>query len=1128
MRRIISLFTSLFLGLTYVVTAQPSIEVSGRITDSSGEGIPGVNIILKNSPEDQLVGTVSDVNGEYTLALPSSISDPVLEFTSVGYVTQSIPVAERRVINVSLEEFESELDEVVVIGYRSADRRSITGSISFVEAKDIEEQNIISFQDAINSRVAGVRVLTTSGRPGDAPQVYIRGISSLSSSLQPLYVVDGIPLQRVNLTTTLASEDIESFTVLKDASATVLYGSRASNGVILVRTRRSTRASEPRISALASGGVSSLSVQDPSLPGAERGIRSYWEAVRNTVAYSEARRRRNEDGENYETLYGPEGTAPDEETRNAIIEQAGEVAANGILFGAGFNAVNFAGINYNPYGTVNADGLPITPLNPDGTIIDDATLKWDTDWIAASKNRNPFNQTYHLNVQGGTPKFRYYTSGTYRTSEGEFFNSSLNRVNLRVNMEADPTPWASVGILGGYNYSEVDAPVVTGSFFNNPTQGAFVLPSYYPIYQRDPEGNLILEGDEPIADDGRDRDWVINDKRNLLSPSNPPIETELNEVINQRTLISLTPFIEVRLMKGLNLRSSFGYNDYTFSQKDIVNSEIGGAVEVQGALTNRKNRSTESTFSNKANYARTFGSHDIDALALVETYQFNISALSGTKTQVVGEELATAGPTTSLSGNSEQERIFRFGFGLTYGFRKRYYLEWGFSRDALSRFNEDFRRSNFSSVGATWIASDEPFFPKNNVLTGTRFRLSYGTVGNNEVPGGLFPAEDALDIGFNHLASPGVLKTAVVDNALTWEKTSLWNAGLDLSFLRDRITLTVEYFKRETLDLVLASPLPLSTGFSGINTNQGKTQNTGVDVTIGSVNIDNRNLVWTTDLNLGHFQNVILELPRNNIGNWEEGRSRFYIRTSEFANVDPQTGLPGWYYTQNAEISEGGYFHTQREPGSGFSALRPFVKRRVLIRDQEAPAESGLLDLQDIQNDIYLGSSLPFLSGGLSNRVTYREFSFSFTLGFEFGGILYDDTGANAAFAYSNMQPRQTTNEFLDATWKTPGQIASQPILLVGDSGFDSPTVDTRNYYSRSHINIRSVHLSYSVPQRLLNRTAAVRALLFFVTAQNVYTFSLDRDLPKAVDPTGVGLGSTFTYGARPLRLVEAGVRVNF
>ena len=883
MRRITSLFISLFFGLTYVVTAQQSIEVSGRITDGSGEGIPGVNIILKNSPEDQLVGTVSDVNGEYTLALPSSISDPVLEFTSVGYVTQSIPVASRRVINVSLEEFESELDEVVVLGYRSADRRSITGSISFVEAKDIEEQNIISFQDAINSRVAGVRVLTTSGRPGDPPQVFIRGISSLSSSLQPLYVVDGVPLQRVNLTTTLASEDIESFTVLKDASATVLYGSRASNGVVLVRTRRSTRASEPQIFASASGGVSSIAVEDPSLPGAERGVRSYWEAVRNTLAYSEARRRTNENGENYQTLYGPEGTAPDEETREKILELVGLVAADGLLFGAALNAVSFPGINYNPYGTVNADGLPITPLNADGTIIDGATLKWDTDWIAASKNRNPFNQTYHINVQGGTPKFRYYTSGTYRTSEGEFFNSSLNRVNMRVNMEADPTPWASVGVLGGYNYSEVDAPILTGASFSNPTQGAFILPSYYPIYQRDTEGNLILEGDNPIPDDGRDRDQPINNDRNLLEPSNPPIETELNEVIDQRTLISLTPFIEIRPYKGLSVRSSFGFNDYTFSQKSIVNGLIGSAVQVQGSLTNRKNRSTESTFSTKANYTRTFGSHNVDALALVETYQYNISLLSGRKTQVVGQELSTAGPTTNLSGNSEQERIFRYGFGLTYGFRKRYYLEWGFSRDALSRFNEDFRRSNFSSVGATWIASDEPFFPKNNVLTGTRFRLSYGTVGNNEVPGGLFPAEDALNIGFNHLASPGVLKTAVVDAGLTWEKTSLWNAGLDLSFLRDRITLTVEYFKRETLDLVLANPLPVSSGFSGINTNQGKTQNTGVDVTIGSVNIDKRNLVWSTNLNLGHFQNVILELPRNIIGDWEEGRSRFYVRTSEFA-----------------------------------------------------------------------------------------------------------------------------------------------------------------------------------------------------------------------------------------------------
>ena len=276
-----------------------------------------------------------------------------------------------------------------------------------------------------------------------------------------------------------------------------------------------------------------------------------------------------------------------------------------------------------------------------------------------------------------------------------------------------------------------------------------------------------------------------------------------------------------------------------------------------------------------------------------------------------------------------------------------------------------------------------------------------------------------------------MLKSSVVDQALTWEKTSLWNAGLDLSFLRDRITFTVEYFKRETVDLVLSDPLSISTGFRSVNTNQGKTQNTGVDVTIGSVNIDKRNLLWTTDLNLGHFQNVITELPENRIGNWEEGRSRFYVRTSEFANVDPQTGLPGWYYTQDTEnSSEGGNFHTQREPGSGFSALRPFVKRRILVRNQIAPAGSGLLNLSNRINDIYLGSSLPFLTGGLSNRLTYREFSVSFTLGFEFGGILYDDIGANASFAYNAMQPRQTTNEFWMRRGRPQDRLPANPYFL--------------------------------------------------------------------------------------------------
>ena len=1094
---------SLFVVCSVLSVYAQDRTVSGRVTGSDEpDGIPGANILIKGTT----MGTVTDVNGNYTLSLPAEVGAPVLIVSSVGYVTKNIPVNGRTTIDVVLKIHAEELDEVVVTAYSSEgkSRRSITGSVSTVNTKTVEDQVINSIGQALEGSVPGIRVINSDGRPGAIPTILIRGVASLSGSLSPLIVIDGVPYPAGFNMGAISPNDLESITVLKDASASVLYGSRAAGGVIMYRTRRATRATRPSLSLTYNYGVSSQAVPQYDLTNSDQHMQLSWEALRNRLAQFVV---------DTDPLYEDYvvrndrvrmidwGAMSEEEYRDIRI-QAGKLASNWDWFSSFMS-------NYNPYGTVAPGNQFVSPftvdettgdlkfvnVGEDGYVRQDAgnspadklDTKWSTDWIGALTNPVQPRRELYLSVRGGESKFRYYVAGSMLNQTGQVIRSYYDRYTGRVNLETDPVPWITLGIGSSYAWDKDANPTQGGSSRRNAVSSARFQPPTYTIYRRDAAGNYVLDQNgKLIIDDGS---FGELDEVNRGKPLFGDIltVTRLDDITGQITNVSMSPHLEVRPFKGLSLLTNFGYNYQFANFKSFWNGIVGDAAGVGGRLNESRSTVTNYTWTNTANYNRTFGIHDVSTTVGVELYDNTSSSNSGGKTSLLGPEFSLGATISGLSGSTAKERLARGFLRGEYGLLQRYFIEGGISRDASSRFLSGYRADNFWSAGLSWVVSEEPLFPRNNYLTSLRLRASYGTIGNLSIAGGLFPSRERFSI-VSQLDQPGSFRSTIFDENLEWEKSAILNLGVEMSFLRRRLSVDMEYYNKRTVDLVQAQPIARSSGYSSYNTNVGRIQNTGVDVTISSRNIQKRNFSWNSSLVLGFVRNKILALNDTLLGGygymWKAGGSRFDLYLPEFAGIDPSTGRSTWYKTDD----EGNRVKTFN--------LTEATNRRSLKN---------------------LGSALPDVSGGLNNVFSAYDFSFTVGLSFEFGGLVDGGDYQSLMNPFGGSSADNASPDLFTADrWKNPGDTGKK----VGELRlFSSDPLSDRYIYNNDYIRVRTIRLSYNFPRKWTGTAKFVRNVTVSVAANDYFTFWLSKNRPaRGFDPqasgiaAGTGLATTYAF----------------
>lgn len=857
LRRLLLCCFGLMILMSHQLIAQSKVVTGTVISSEDQTTMPGVTILIKGTQN----GTATDIDGKFSIK--ASDTD-VLVFSFIGFNTQEVPVGQQSVINITLTPKQEILDEVVIVAYGFADKKSFTGSLAEISAKSIEKRPISNVSNALAGTVAGLQTNVASGQPGSAPDIRIRGIGSVSSSSSPLFVVDGVPYDQG--ISNLNPNDIESISVLKDAASSALYGSRAANGVVIITTKKG-ESGDGKLNLSITQGVTSRAIPEYDRVSAQQYYPLMWEAYRNSLSIS--------------------GTTP--------TATANQMASDNISTLLGYNPFNVAGNQ-----VVLNDGT----LNPAASLLYD-----DFDWFEPLE-RTGRRQEFNLNYSGGNEKTNYFVSLGYLNEEGYIVNSDFDRYTARINVNTSPKTWMKTGLNISMTYSEGNnAQTGTSNAFVNPFNFARNIGPIYPVYEHDPvTGDLILDGNgNKVYDLG----FGPPARPSGASPGRHIVqETLLNKDLFKRTVVSGRSYVEATFLKDFTFRANVAADLYSYYEATYDNKIVG-----DGAPDGRASRFSSTEFTITLNqlltYRKTFNNkHNLEVLLGHESYEFLDYGFSGSRQgQIVDGNNELVNFTTTNSLTSSVAELAREGYfsRLGYDFDGKYFLSASFRRDGSSKFSEDSRWGNFFSVGASWRVETENFMENIEWVDALKVRTSYGEVGNDALPG-FFPNQGLYGLGFNNVDEPGYLQSTLSANDLQWETNSTFTAGVDFILFGDRVSGTIEYYNRKSSNLLFEVPLPLSTGVENVPQNIGAMFNKGIEIQLEGDVLKKGNFTWNLNVNASTFKNEITKLPQEEIINGTKkltvGSSIYDYWLRDYYGVDPENG-DALFRTDDFDPSEG-------------------------------------------------------------------------------------------------------------------------------------------------------------------------------------------------------------------------------
>jgi iron complex outermembrane receptor protein len=788
-------YLTAILLLLLALGAHAQQTVVGRVTDGSdGAGLPGVNILEKGTSN----GSLTDANGNYSITVPSNA---ILVFSFVGFQSQEVAVEGRTTVNVVLQVDATQLDEVVVVGYGEVKKEDLTGSVTAISARDFNKGVLTSPQDLLVGKIAGVQVTSNSGAPGSGATIRIRGGSSLSASNDPLIVIDGFPVDNkaiggsANPLASINPNDIESFTVLKDASATAIYGSRASNGVIIITTKKG-KEGKPQLSYNAN-----LSVGSPI--------------------------------EFFDVFSADE-----------YRELVAEVAASGKVSGLNASALE-------RLGNANTDWQEEVYRN---AVSHDHNIA-----VSGSINSIPYRVSYGYTNQQGTLE----TTSSKRHSLNLNLSPSFMDDNLKVNFTAKASNTKN-------NFGNTGA--VGSAVFFDPTQ---------PVYN----GNTRWGGYFAWVTDPDDPDSNPID----LAPNNPVALLELtnntstvNRILGNIQLDYRFPFLpdlRVNVNAGLDYSESDGVNNTDVRAPWATDVGEGQRIDYTG-----ENKSK--LFDVYLNYVKQLGESRIDATGGYSYQSFENSGSNFSRnwdeTKFYDSEVNEDGENVPRQYVPELTYLLSFFGRINYSLKDRYFVTLTYRTDGSSRFSEENRWGSFPAAAVAWNISNEPFMaPVNDVLSNLKVRLGYGVTGQQNIsipgsPNSSYPYLPVYQISTNTAryqfgdAFYYTLRPNAYDGNIKWEETTTYNIGLDFGFLSDRITGTIDVYKRETEDLINNIQVAAGSNFSNfLWTNVGSLENRGIELTLNARIVEATDFSWNLGFNFTHNENEITSLLRTVDPNYE-------------------------------------------------------------------------------------------------------------------------------------------------------------------------------------------------------------------------------------------------------------------
>lgn len=840
--------TLLCMLLFCIATYAQRITVSGKVT-AGGEGLPGVTVAVKGSTN----GTITSMDGDYSL---QTEPQNTLVFSFIGYETQEVPINGQKTINIEMHESSIAIDEVVIaVPYGTAKKSTFTGSASVIDKKIIAASQVSSVSKALQGTVAGLQSFSTSGQPGEDASIYIRGVGSANATTTPLYVVDGVPYD--GALSSISSQDIASVTVLKDAAAASLYGSRAANGVIMITTKQGQNGSAPTIQLSAKYGFSSRAVRDYDQLSTNDYFMLQWEALRNSYM---------DNGQSAESAA---------QTASSILA----TTATG-------------GLGINPYGTQYPQ-----PVGTDGKIVAGATPLWDDSWEDALSQDAHYTDI-SASISGGSERTKYYFSLGYLNDQGAYICSGFKRYNLRTNITTDLRKWLQVGLNVSATHSVQDYPKQDDTAIGNIVLAARSIPSFYPVYERDlTTGEYLLdENGNRIYDYGNYRKGSYNGYNFAQSMLYDKKEYK-------RDAASIRGYLQITPLEGLSYKMSLNI-DYNSRFAHFYDNPTYGKEPLTGSVEKENVRTTGLTYNNVINWNHTFNeNHDVRLMAGQEYYEYNTSNFGGSRTGVITDgyyEPDVASTLSSFYGNSDQYKLLSFFGSAEYSYQSKYFVSASVRTDGSSRFHPDHRWGTFWSFGGSWKISREKFLEEaaNDWLTNLTLRASYGAQGNDNV--GYYAYKALYEIG-SSFGESTLHASRLETPELSWETNLNLNVGLDFGFWSNRLNGTIEFFQRASKDLLFARDLVPSGGFSSIDANIGKLKNYGWEFTINGTPVLTKDWTWKLSVNATTYKNEIVELPTDvmwqSTKKWVKGGSLYGFWLYEWAGVNPENGNPQWYYT---------------------------------------------------------------------------------------------------------------------------------------------------------------------------------------------------------------------------------------
>ncbi|CAG5070237.1 TonB-dependent receptor P3 [Dyadobacter sp. CECT 9623] len=983
--------------------------IKGKITDKeNGEGLPGVNVVIKGTS----TGTTSDGTGNYTLQVPDN--GGTLVFSFVGYVGQEVEIGNRTTIDLAMESDSKALSEVVVIGYGTAKKSDLTGSVGSVKEEQLRERPAPSLNQALQGKISGVQVNVNSGRPGGRSNVRIRGFSSINSSNNPLYVVDGVMLPQGNQNQQsqaidfINPNDIVSVEVLKDASSTAIYGARGANGVIMITTRRG-KSGEGVISYGLDLSVPTAGPKKAKVLNAKEYMAVEDLAYKNMEKFDKA----GWDAGKYKT-------------HDPLVRRAQLATAHPDVF------------------TKNADGT----FSPN----------YDTDWFEES-TQHRVSQNHQLGFSGGNERTTYSLSLNYRDDQGLIKTSYLKRYSTRFSLDDQVKKWLRIGGTLSYNNQAENLVDINDAVPRQMVEDFPFLPVKYP------DGTFANNRDYPGAEGAFSSVHRLNGRRYNLN--------------TQTTLGSL--YGNVTLAKGLEFRSVLGVNiigqEVNQSQtRTLTPNELGTA---------RKENRKEIFWSweNLLTYNKTFGIHSINLLGGISWQETNISTTAiGSQnfaTDYFGFDNLGAGAVLP-SSNPYLSGASRFAFNSYFGranytLLEKYLFTVTGRADGSSKFGDNHKFAFFPSAAFAWKVSDEEFLKGNTLISSLKLRTSYGLTGNSEIPPysslPLLRSNYATVYGDTRIGGTGINRLA--NNDLRWEKTAQTDGGLEISFLKGRISFEADYYYRKTTDMLLDAPVPRTSGYAVIRKNIGSMENKGFEFALNTVNFERANFSWNTNFNISFNRNKVLSLatPADIFG---VGGPSITNQTSILRIGEPVGAF--WGLTRLGTWSE-----AERDEAAKFTSYRGNLQ--MLPGDVKYKDLNGDYKITDADRAI-IGNGSPKGWGTLSNSLRFGNFDMTLDLQFSYGNDLMD---MNLHASEDRQALANSYATVLDA-WTPENQNTMVAQIRDTKAGYVT-NVDTRWIFDGSFLRGRNLLLGYNFPSELTSKLKMSK-LRLYVSAQNFFILS--------------------------------------